>query len=356
MEDVAARDNTDRVDFGDKEHDNRPSADTQNVDVEAQRHHNSISSKAMHSLHRFVSTRDNRQDEADSPSLKNFNRSDTNNSKISVKSLRRRGRAETNTVYGGEEMGRTTGWAPGLEPGIDTSDPPPYVRDDTEHHDVRHLESLYEKCEIMVVDYSPDQMSSQFLDNDNLKEFLTEPEPDWCQVRWINVNGLSWDVIKELGNYKHFHRLAIEDMLNTKNRTKADWYHDHTYVVLPLQKLVNIEHEHQDSSSDEEDEGDVAHIDHHTYVSKEESNISTETRTVHERRRQARATREMKKRKGAIRSLIRDFMRPQKVKGPNLAKSSSFKNASKVKAPWVPKKIRSLQVSNLGAQDLTDVY
>lgn len=109
---------------------------------------------------------------------------------MSVKSLRRRGRAETNTVYGAEEMGRTTGWAPGLEPGVDTSDPPPYVRDDTEHHDVRHLEQLHQQCEIMVVDYSQDHMNSQFLDNDNLKDFLAEPQEDWSQVRWINVNGL----------------------------------------------------------------------------------------------------------------------------------------------------------------------
>ncbi len=67
--------------------------------------------------------------------------------------------------------------------------------------------------------------------------------------RWISVNGLSWDVIKLLGNHKNLHRLAIEDLTNQKNRTKADWYSDHTYMVLPLQKLIHI-HSDEDCESD----------------------------------------------------------------------------------------------------------
>ena len=78
------------------------------------------------------------------------------------------------------------------------------------------------------------------------------PRPDWAVCRWINVNGLSWDVIKLLGNDKRLHRLAIEDLLNPRNRTKVDWYSDHTYIVLPLQKLI---HFHSDSHCDSECEG-----------------------------------------------------------------------------------------------------
>lgn len=76
--------------------------------------------------------------------------------------------------------------------------------------------------------------------------------PDWAVCRWINVNGLSWDVIKLLGNDKRLHRLAIEDLMNPRNRTKADWYSDHTYIVLPLQKLI---HFHSDTHCDSECEG-----------------------------------------------------------------------------------------------------
>lgn len=86
------------------------------------------------------------------------------------------------------------------------------------------------------------------LDNKSLVPFMEEARPDWVACRWINVNGLSWDVIRLLGNDKGLHRLAIEDLvrlgwtsalvrlaqcdvckMNTKNRTKADWYSDHTY-------------------------------------------------------------------------------------------------------------------------------
>lgn len=83
------------------------------------------------------------------------------------------------------------------------------------------------------------------------------PRPDWVVCRWINVNGLSWDVIKLLGNDKRLHRLAIEDLLNPKNRTKADWYSGHTYIVLPLQKLIHFHSDsHCDSDCDQWDSDD----------------------------------------------------------------------------------------------------
>ena len=106
---------------------------------------------------------------------------------------------------------------------------------------------LYTQCEITVVDFSQDDIRLQNLDNETLPDFMDIPRPDWAVCRWINVNGLSWDVIKLLGNDKRLHRLAIEDLLNPKNRTKADWYSGHTYIVLPLQKLI---HFHSDSDCD----------------------------------------------------------------------------------------------------------
>lgn len=81
----------------------------------------------------------------------------------------------------------------------------------------------------MIVDLSVDLIQLHRLTNKSLNSFLEEPRPDWAACRWINVNGLSWDVIKCLGNDKGLHGLAIEDMMNTRNRTKADWYSDHTF-------------------------------------------------------------------------------------------------------------------------------
>lgn len=79
-------------------------------------------------------------------------------------------------------------------------------------------------CDITVVDLCQDDLALQHLENDNLAAFLKIPPPDWSLCRWINVNGLSWDVIKVLGEQKSLHKLAIEDIMNTRNRTKAEWY------------------------------------------------------------------------------------------------------------------------------------
>ena len=106
---------------------------------------------------------------------------------------------------------------------------------------------MHAQCDITVVDFSEEDIRLQHLDNETLPDFIKIPRPSWAACRWININGLSWDVIKLLGNDKHLHRLAIEDLLNPRNRTKADWYSDHTFMVLPLQKLI---HSHSDDYCD----------------------------------------------------------------------------------------------------------
>ncbi|MCJ1265064.1 hypothetical protein MMC22_004939 [Lobaria immixta] len=149
-------------------------------------------------------------------------------------------RSSTASSYRPSRRGQP--WQPGQEPGIDTSAP------QHSHPSFTGLVPvLHEECEITVVDFSQEEMQMHRLDNRSLVLFMAEPRPDWAACRWISVNGLSWDVIKLLGNDKGLHRLAIEDLMNTKNRTKADWYSDHTYLVLPLQKLI---HFHSDSYSD----------------------------------------------------------------------------------------------------------
>lgn len=126
--------------------------------------------------------------------------------------LRRRGgRADTIRAY---HPPMRPGWQPGAEPGIDTK----RESEDDLYHE------LHQQCAITVVDFSDERMEKYELDNWSLEGFLAQPREDWVSCRWICVNGVSWDVIKLLGNYKNLHRLAIEDLINTKNRTKADWY------------------------------------------------------------------------------------------------------------------------------------
>jgi hypothetical protein len=107
-------------------------------------------------------------------------------------------------------------WHPGQEPGLDPSKP----------NGGRAQEpTLRADCEITVVDYSEDDMVMHYLDNKALPGWLEKQgkRQEWVKCRWINVNGLSWDVIQALGTYKRLHRLALEDLINTRNRTKADW-------------------------------------------------------------------------------------------------------------------------------------
>ena len=85
------------------------------------------------------------------------------------------------------------------------------------------MPQLAAPCEITVVDFSQENMSIQHLDNQTLPQFLQREKSEWVKCRWINVNGLSWDVIQALGQHKKLHKLAIEDIMNTRNRTKAEW-------------------------------------------------------------------------------------------------------------------------------------
>jgi Mg2+ and Co2+ transporter CorA len=113
-----------------------------------------------------------------------------------------------------EDFERHPGWWPGAEPGIDPKKP---------DGGQATVPDLHAECQITVVDFSEKDLTVHELKNAELVEFVRQPQPSWAKCRWINVNGLSWDVIQALGKYKDLHRLAIEDIMVTKNRTKADW-------------------------------------------------------------------------------------------------------------------------------------
>lgn len=139
-------------------------------------------------------------------------------SRMSIDSTLRRRPTRTNTVKHYHSPTRQKWEEPGAEPGIDT-------KKAAETH-----YNLHQQCDITVVDFSEEKVECHALDNTDLGDFLRQNKDDWVACRWINVNGLSWDVIRELGNHKGLHRLAIEDLMNTHNgRTKADWYSDQAY-------------------------------------------------------------------------------------------------------------------------------
>lgn len=185
---------------------------------------------------------------------------------------RRSSRAPTfRTFDGGDEydlpFSSRLGWQPGAEPGYDPKLP------DGGHASVPALSA---ECEVTVVDYSLDRMQQWHFDNDGFVEFMgRSPKAEWAQCRWINVNGLSWDVIQAVGSAKGLHKLAIEDIMNLRNRTKVDWYADlqrrmcvsalltlqhrypnHAFMIMTLQKLVHVvDGDESGSDSDDDDDG-----------------------------------------------------------------------------------------------------
>jgi len=185
---------------------------------------------------------------------------------------RRARRSNTARSYHPEGFAHESHWQPGTEPGIDPTKPlPPYSSEWTSNVPG----DLQRQCEITVVDFSQNEMRQYELDNDTLAQFLSREREPWVQCRWINVNGLSWDVIKILGNHKRLHRLAIEDVVHTTNRTKVDWYSDHAFIVLTLQKLVKLQQESNDSDSeDESGPGDSNSKERKSSVVSDKSSIS----------------------------------------------------------------------------------
>ncbi|KAJ1337311.1 magnesium transporter [Microdochium nivale] len=160
-------------------------------------------------------------------------------------------------------------WRPGAEPGVDPEKP------DGGHPGSKP--DLRATCQITVVDFSPDKLEIHELDNQQLIDFVKSPQPDWAKCRWINVNGLSWDVIQALGQYKKLHRLAIEDIMNTRNRTKADWYSNHAFMIMSCLKLVRItEDDSSDSDSSDDDDDD----DNETYSIRGESSWAKRSRKL----------------------------------------------------------------------------
>jgi hypothetical protein len=151
------------------------------------------------------------------PGLASSIRSEPDVSKIPVSPIlkRRQTRVSTSRTFRTVDVTPLRpNWHPGQEPGLDPS---------KLNGGRPQTPTLHEDCQITVVDFSENDMVMHDFDNAKLIDFLDQKQDSWIKCRWINVNGLSWDVIQALGKHKRLHRLAIEDLVNTNNRTKADW-------------------------------------------------------------------------------------------------------------------------------------
>jgi len=110
----------------------------------------------------------------------------------------------------GLELPRVTPRQPGAAPGI-------------EHQDLATLPSTAEGCFVTCIDYSSDRVRMEEIFD--LEDFILHHRPEWSQVRWINVDGLTdMTIIQALAEKYEIHPLAVEDVLHVSQRPKIDTY------------------------------------------------------------------------------------------------------------------------------------
>ncbi|KIP06840.1 hypothetical protein PHLGIDRAFT_72083 [Phlebiopsis gigantea 11061_1 CR5-6] len=125
----------------------------------------------------------------------------------------------------------------GAEPGIDP-------RRESAFFSFAHIR---QQCQIEIVDYSSVRSSYQRMVNSEFIQFLADPEArarrPWSKVRWINVGGISWDIVSSLALAygKDIHPLAVEDVLHESkvSRSKADYYQHHLFLRILCHNIAS---------------------------------------------------------------------------------------------------------------------
>ncbi|KAH8119713.1 hypothetical protein DFH11DRAFT_1753526 [Phellopilus nigrolimitatus] len=100
-----------------------------------------------------------------------------------------------------------------------------------------HYGHLRERCTVELVDYSAVRASFGRMENKGLCELMADAKASarepWAKVRWINVGGVSWDVVSALALKYDIHPLALEDVMHQRGnqgRSKADYYIKHLFI------------------------------------------------------------------------------------------------------------------------------
>lgn len=106
-------------------------------------------------------------------------------------------------------------------------------------------EERTEPPSITVIDYDMDGVREDEVD-DVEEAFPYRDEPS---VTWINVNGVHEpELIQRIGEHFGIHTLIQEDIANTEQRPKIEYFEDHIFVALKMltyneeERLVKAEH------------------------------------------------------------------------------------------------------------------
>lgn len=83
--------------------------------------------------------------------------------------------------------------------------------------------SSQEPVHVTCIDYAPENVELQEVTD--IQAFMAAHRPDWSQVRWINIDGLTrMEIIRAFAEKYQLHPLAVEDVLHTVQRPKVEDY------------------------------------------------------------------------------------------------------------------------------------
>ncbi|KAJ7485492.1 magnesium transporter [Mycena latifolia] len=107
---------------------------------------------------------------------------------------------------------------------------------------------IKQDCIIEFTDYSATRYSSSRMTNREFIHLVNDPiaseRKSWVKVRWVNVGGMSWDVIKALSIKYDLHPLALEEMFYGQGlRSKADYYSQHLFLRILCHELYDDDEE-----------------------------------------------------------------------------------------------------------------
>jgi len=95
-------------------------------------------------------------------------------------------------------------------------------------------ETGQEQIRIQLLDYTADEFTELALDNPADCHHYLKKE----SITWVHVEGVvRAETVRELGNIFGLHPLALEDVVNTGQRPKADSYGEQLFVVMNLPTL-----------------------------------------------------------------------------------------------------------------------
>ncbi|MDD3741140.1 MAG: magnesium/cobalt transporter CorA [Bacteroidales bacterium] len=79
--------------------------------------------------------------------------------------------------------------------------------------------------------YSPDEYFEESIDSIGKIDLAS----DSGKIHWINLNGVhDTNMIKNIGEKFNIHKLVLEDVLNTHQRPKVDFYDEHIFAVIKM--------------------------------------------------------------------------------------------------------------------------